>query len=864
MLCLSSDPPFAIVICTTFRLIGFLCAAREFAFIGAFTHTVVFVFGLMCASLLQRATVLLLRRGGPRARPVSDGRPEPITVLTLLALMLWLTAVFHSLAWRFLHFCFEHRLAPLFQFADMFFNEGVGTGPFAWSSSVSYSSALFIGLLLNADDFYYVLTCGGCGGARAAAPVQQHAGKPGTSPLLLKSWALVYQWVGTVGVPFIFWLLTLDKVMLPFFAAASRSPLQAQAGAAPGLASDAGSVNGSGDSGDAGVIAGDSGKSIAYVLGMLLCSVLPTALGTGHRVLSLLSMRGERGVPSASLARELPEALADAALRLAGTFLLSSLFLTVSLYDHNQGGIGAPVNLLFALESVFDIVAQLRFLILVSGLLLGGAMGVLALVVLGDDTAAAVVASGPSSSSSPSRPGQRSARPPAPVLSGLPTWAKDAMTLTVVAALWNCHLIGWWGSFGPFQVYAAVLRQRYGEGAYSIAEAALDGWNFVFFASYIPPIVLQAMIKIFSAKFKLRWGLWQECVNAFFFTVPLSLLLAWYWTHDKPGLPLMVSMTVTHLLYVGTTWRNRPEHTGWRFWPELRSHRLWDLIEYYFDQNIIVDLGDRLPVINTALPGGARRVPWTPNRSNHEEEGSAAAAAIAAGAAAPRPRIIGFHPHGILPCSLLWYSLTPKWRAVFGSLMPVTLTDAFIHHIPFMREFAQWSGGLEVSKSNVERCLAEGRTIQLIPGGQGEILLHTQENLEAKRMVVCNRHQGFIRVALQFGADLVPSFSFGELQAMGNINFASLQRVTRKLVGFPFPFFPVGRLGLLPVPRPVKMTYVLGEPIPAHCATPGMPTDQEVEALHRRYFEALIALCAKHKEAAGYGDWTVELSHPYK
>ncbi len=853
-----------------------LCAAREFAFIGAFTHTVVFVFGLMCASLLQRATMLLLRRGGSRARPAGEGRPEPITVLTLLALMLWVTAAFHSLAWRFLQFCFEQRLAPVFQFADMFFNEGVGTGPFAWSSSVSYSSALFIGLLLNADEFYYVLTCGGCGATREKAPAQRYAGKSSASPLLRKSWALVYQWVGTIGVPFIFWLLTLDKVTLPFFAAASRSPLLAQGGAG-GADADA---NGSGGgSGDAVVLGGDNGKSVAYVLGMLLCSVLPTALGAGHRVLSLLSLRGELGVPTVSLARELPEALADAALGLVGTFLLSSLFLTISLYDYNQGGLGAPANLLFALESVFDMVAQVRFLILLSGLLLGGAMGVLALVVFGDAAAAAGAAADAAADADPAaselslslgRGGgggaaHGAARLPTPVLGGLPTWAKDVMTLTVVSALWNCHLIGWWGSFGPFQVYAAVLRQGYGEGAYSIAEAALDGWNFVFFASYIPPIVLQAMIKIISAKLRLRWGLWQECVNAFFFTVPLSLLLGWYWTHDKPGLPLMVCMTVIHLLYVGTTWRNRPEHTGWRFWPELRSHRLWDLLEYYFDQNIIVDLGDKLPAINTALPGGARRVPWTPNRSNHEEDGSSssAAAALAAAAAPPRPRIIGFHPHGILPCSLLWYSLTPKWRAVFGSLMPVTLTDAFIHHIPFMREFAQWSGGLEVSKGNVERCLAEGRTIQLIPGGQGEILLHTQENLEAKRMLVCNRHQGFIRVALQFGADLVPSFSFGELQAMGNINFAALQRVTRQLIGFPFPFFPVGRLGLLPVPRPVKMTYVLGEPIPAHCSTSGKPTDLEVEQMHRRYFEALIALCNKHKDAAGYGDWTVELSNPY-
>lgn len=87
---------------------------------------------------------------------------------------------------------------------------------------------------------------------------------------------------------------------------------------------------------------------------------------------------------------------------------------------------------------------------------------------------------------------------------------------------------------------------------------------------------------------------------------------------------------------------------------------------------------------------------------------------------------------------------------------------------------------------------------------------------------------------------------------MDNIYFPPTQDITYRTLGFPFPFVPHGRFGL-PLPRrtPHGVTVVIGKPLIV-AKSEGEPSDEAVEALHRRYFEQLKVQFDRHKAAAGY------------
>ena len=82
-----------------------------------------------------------------------------------------------------------------------------------------------------------------------------------------------------------------------------------------------------------------------------------------------------------------------------------------------------------------------------------------------------------------------------------------------------------------------------------------------------------------------------------------------------------------------------------------------------------------------------------------------------------------------------------------------------------------------------------------------------------------------------------------------------LQRLTRKVLGFPMPFWPVGIWGFLPIPRPVKMRVCFGQPIKMEIASEGEPTEEEVDQLHYKFYKAMQDLYDKHKEVCGYSGW---------
>ncbi|GMR46190.1 hypothetical protein PMAYCL1PPCAC_16385, partial [Pristionchus mayeri] len=113
---------------------------------------------------------------------------------------------------------------------------------------------------------------------------------------------------------------------------------------------------------------------------------------------------------------------------------------------------------------------------------------------------------------------------------------------------------------------------------------------------------------------------------------------------------------------------------------------------------------------------------------------------------------------------------------------------------------------------------------------------------------------GFIKIALETGAHLVPSYAFGENELYNQIEFEEGSKIRRfqewmkKVCGIPAVLFH-GRglfnynFGVLPFR--MQLDTVLGAPIPVE-KTPN-PTQEQIDKLHGIYVRKLVELFEENK-----------------
>jgi len=710
---------------------------RQFGFAGAAAHTVIFLFGFLCAVALRTV------RFGSLVQTKS-GRPDPVGIGVSLVLVVWTAAVFHVIALTFSKYAFETKFGPVYSYATIFF-ENTGESPFAWASSVSFTTALILGFLVSTDTQV----------SRASrivlGPFYSSLGATGLASVL---------------VPFAIWVGMLDAFLIPIGSAAIKS-------------------EGLKDS----VL--DGSHAFAFAIGLLMMCA-----GSATRIFAETCCAPDGSTDGDAARDEYSQTLDSSNFvtilqTLAATIVLSSSLMLSALL---KGEVAAGA-----------IWANMWRPALVSVLFVGMAILAPRLVRRYKWDIAGYVLS----------------------TKGI---QRRFWTYLIIFCLWNCHLLPFVGCWVPFHVFATFKESHI---RYSHLDALWDGFVYSFTGPYLAPVVVQGIIKIMSARFKLKWGLAQETFLALLVLLPPTVVVYYKWQEQHVTLPIQLFMSLMELYYL-LSFRGRPEYTGWREWKELKTSAIWVLLEEYFTPRIIVDgLMDsdkdaRVGHVDGFEPGVAR--------------------------------VIGFHPHGLFPCTLIWSTLIPLWAQVFGpELQAYPLTDALTHCPPGMREVMQWHGCREITKAVMLGMLRDKKTVIVVPGGQAEMLRHTSESFKEKKMVLDGKHRGFVRVALTAGAQLVPMISFGELHAVKNVELPTIQRITRKIYGIPIPFLPVGVWGVLPFPRRVKFTLVYGQPLSFPVATPGEPTDDEVDVAYQAYFDEVNRLFYAYRATAGYPDWTLHL-----
>ena len=285
------------------------------------------------------------------------------------------------------------------------------------------------------------------------------------------------------------------------------------------------------------------------------------------------------------------------------------------------------------------------------------------------------------------------------------------------------------------------------------------------------------------------------------------------------------------------------------------------------------------------------------------------------------------HPHGVIPLhGFLWVSFCDQYLpCLYGY---GATTDVAVR-LPILRQLLLWvcAGSAErsVCKYQMEQ---NGKNLYILPGGVAEIFFSrrigkgkmnsdnvgnygnssNKNNQEKKKKkghvhVVKGKRYGLMKLALQTGAVIVPSYVFGgteffdQLATVGMDNVVNddddrngsnknqnssllkgshysligkvLQSLSRRVKGG--LTFYWGQYGT-PLPHPVKVTMVLGDPIVPVIGTLGdesnelqesrskkrtckkipNPTPAQVEELMNKYVDALERLFDQYKSQAGY------------
>ncbi|KAM8987453.1 diacylglycerol O-acyltransferase 2-like isoform 1-T1 [Ara ararauna] len=225
--------------------------------------------------------------------------------------------------------------------------------------------------------------------------------------------------------------------------------------------------------------------------------------------------------------------------------------------------------------------------------------------------------------------------------------------------------------------------------------------------------------------------------------------------------------------------------------------------------------------------------------------------------------IIGSHPHGILCVGAFCNFITGStgFEEMFPGIRPFLTTLAGNFRLPVFREYLMSGGLCPVTRRAIGYLLSKngtGNAVAIVIGGAAESL----SCCPGITTLTLKNRKGFVRLALQHGAHLVPSFSFGENDLFRQVVFEegswmrSIQQRFQKMMGFaPCVFYGRGLTsiqsrGFLPYAKPI--TTVVGEPV----TVPKIedPSSEVVDVYHEMYIRSLLKLFNENKTKYGLSE----------
>lgn len=221
--------------------------------------------------------------------------------------------------------------------------------------------------------------------------------------------------------------------------------------------------------------------------------------------------------------------------------------------------------------------------------------------------------------------------------------------------------------------------------------------------------------------------------------------------------------------------------------------------------------------------------------------------------------VFGFHPHGVLVAGAFtnFCSFATGIRQQFPGLNTYLLMLPLWFRAPFFRDYIMCAGLIPSDKESATYPLSNskgGEAVVIAVGGAPEAL----DAHPGTFNVLLAKKKGFIKMAMEQGAHLVPVFSFGENELFDQVENPKgtwlrwIQEKLQSVMGVSLPLFHARGVfqysfGLIPYRRPI--TSVVGRPI--RLEKNPKPTQEELDALHQLYMDELSKLFEEHKENYG-------------
>lgn len=211
---------------------------------------------------------------------------------------------------------------------------------------------------------------------------------------------------------------------------------------------------------------------------------------------------------------------------------------------------------------------------------------------------------------------------------------------------------------------------------------------------------------------------------------------------------------------------------------------------------------------------------------------------------AKKQYIFAISPHGILILSrCLCYG--GLFERMFPGIVTRTLGATAMFLVPLCREVCLWCGAVDASKKTAVSILQRGWSLLVYPGGSREIFL-TDSNSTDTALV---RRSGFVRLAIENGCEIVPTFVFGEKWLYRHLHFPrAVTDFFLNTLRFPLLLFWGRWFTYMPLKRQLAIVY--GKPLSV-TKNPN-PTDAEVAAVQTAYETAVRDIFERYKARYGY------------
>ncbi|EDQ88945.1 uncharacterized protein MONBRDRAFT_25681 [Monosiga brevicollis MX1] len=206
--------------------------------------------------------------------------------------------------------------------------------------------------------------------------------------------------------------------------------------------------------------------------------------------------------------------------------------------------------------------------------------------------------------------------------------------------------------------------------------------------------------------------------------------------------------------------------------------------------------------------------------------------------------ILGIHPHSVLPfgsmVALGDETEGSQMKELFPHLKYRTLAATFCFYTPLYRDMLLFGGVVDAARYSARRILSKGYSLALVPGGATEALYCYPD----RDVVYLKKRRGFVKLALQSGASLVPVFSFNEnntydLFGLDNPTVDWAKRKFQNIFGISLPFIKNV------FPKRCDITVVVGCPIA--CPQVEEPSKEMIQEYLDKYIEGLKQLYEENR-----------------